>query len=88
MTIISASLKPKHAKRGAVYGVRIQEIKPQALTKPPTLKSNTLGTKNSRVFHRPSCDGAATMNAKNRIIIESREKAIEEGFKPCPTCKP
>jgi micrococcal nuclease len=53
-----------------------------------TVESEYVGNKNSLVFHRPSCDGARTVSAKNRVSIESREKAIKEGFKPCPICKP
>jgi micrococcal nuclease len=53
-----------------------------------SFESEYVGNKNSLVFHRPSCNGAATMKAKNRVILESRQKAIEEGFKPCPICKP
>jgi micrococcal nuclease len=52
------------------------------------VESEYIGNRNSRVFHRPSCDGAVTMSAKNRLPLQSREQAIEEGFKPCLICKP
>lgn len=40
-------------------------------------------------FHYPSCDGVKDMNEKNKeTSTESREKLIEQGFKPCGTCKP
>jgi micrococcal nuclease len=57
-------------------------------TPAPISESGYVGNRDSLVFHRASCDGARTMNAKNRVSIEDREKAVEEGFKPCPICKP
>lgn len=44
---------------------------------------------NTRRFHHPDCDSVADMNEKNKVISkESREKIIEEGYRPCGRCKP
>ena len=47
-----------------------------------------VGNKNSFVFHRPECDGAKSMSDKNKIMINTREEALELGYHPCPQCEP
>ena len=43
-----------------------------------------IGNKNSKKFHRPSCN---TLPAeKNRVYFNSRDEAISEGFSPCGNC--
>ena len=45
-----------------------------------------IGNKNSRKFHRPSCN---TLPAeKNRIYFSSRDEAINSGFSSCGNCHP
>ena len=45
-----------------------------------------IGNKNSKKFHRPSCN---TLPAeKNRIYFSSRDEAIDSGFSPCSNCHP
>ena len=40
-------------------------------------------------FHRPSCSSVNDMKEKNKkIVTESREEIIEEGYVPCKRCKP
>ena len=40
-------------------------------------------------FHRPSCSSVNDMKEKNKkIVTESREEIIEEGYAPCKRCKP
>ncbi|MCL2677732.1 MAG: MBL fold metallo-hydrolase [Clostridiales bacterium] len=45
-----------------------------------------IGNINSRKFHRPSC--SSLPNEINRVILDTWEAAIEEGFDPCGICKP
>lgn len=46
-----------------------------------------IGNKNSRVFHRPTCNGLP--KEKNRVIFNSREEALAAGYdNPCNYCKP
>ncbi len=47
-----------------------------------------IGNKNSKKFHRSTCDGAKDMNKKNKVIFFSREEAILKGYSPCKTCNP
>lgn len=47
-----------------------------------------IGNKNSHVFHYANCSGAKSMSEKNKVTFESREEAVEAGYKPCSTCNP
>lgn len=49
---------------------------------------NPIGNKNSMYFHDPLCEGVSTMNPKNKVALSSREEALEQGYKPCPSCNP
>jgi len=42
----------------------------------------------SNVFHKPDCEWAGKIKPWNRQCFSSREKALEEGKKPCKVCKP
>jgi len=45
-----------------------------------------IGNTNSKKFHRPDCH---TLPAEhNRVHLETREHAIDNGFEPCGNCKP
>lgn len=45
--------------------------------------------RNSLYFHLPSCDSVVTMSERNKLLFfGTRDEAIEEGYKPCPGCKP
>ncbi|NLC07735.1 MAG: MBL fold metallo-hydrolase [Syntrophomonadaceae bacterium] len=45
-----------------------------------------IGNKNSQVFHRSTCSGLPS--EKNRVLFDTREKAVAEGYRPCPSCRP
>jgi competence protein ComEC len=45
-----------------------------------------IGNVNSHKFHRPDCSGLP--DEKNRVTLDTRETAIEEGYEPCGICKP
>lgn len=47
-----------------------------------------IGNKKSQRFHLPTCPGVQTMSEKNKVILSSREEAIELGYSPCGTCNP
>lgn len=47
---------------------------------------NYIGNLKSHVFHRSDCTGLPA--EKNRILFDSREQAIEYGYRPCGTCNP
>lgn len=45
-----------------------------------------IGNRNSHVFHLPSCSSLPA--EKNRVYFDSREAAIEAGYRPCKRCNP
>lgn len=47
-----------------------------------------IGNKNSKIFHKPSCSSVSDMKDKNKVVLDSREAAIQKGFKPCKKCNP
>ncbi len=48
--------------------------------------SNFIGNESSHVFHTAACKYSSSK--KCTASFESREQAIEEGYKPCNVCKP
>ena len=55
-------------------------------TQPSADEEHYIGNVNSRIFHRPSCSGLPAQ--QNRIILDTRETAVSEGFEPCGRCRP
>ena len=49
-------------------------------------ESYYIGNLNSLKFHRPSCSGLPA--EQNRVILETLEQAVSEGYDPCGICKP
>lgn len=47
-----------------------------------------VGSKNSEVFHRPSCNNALNIKERNIIKFKDRQEAIEKGRRPCKSCEP
>ena len=47
-----------------------------------------IGNKNSKIFHLPTCSGVQNMSEKNKVVLPSREYAIEQGYTPCSLCDP
>ncbi|MHC4338485.1 MAG: Ada metal-binding domain-containing protein [Planctomycetota bacterium] len=70
----------------AQKGVRKDTPKP-----PPRLlatKFNYVASKNSKVFHRPTCSSAARIAPKNLQGYGKRAGAIRAGKRPCKRCSP
>ena len=57
-------------------------------TDAPKADITYVGNKNSHVFHLPNCSGARSMSEKNKVEFNTREEAIEQGYKPCTQCNP
>ena len=45
------------------------------------------GNKNSKVFHDMSCDNLSS-GSKNLVYFESRNYAVNSGYRPCENCNP
>jgi endonuclease YncB( thermonuclease family) len=46
------------------------------------------GSKNSNIYHKPSCYWAQQIKSSNLIIFSTRSEAEAAGYKPCKVCKP
>ena len=53
-----------------------------------TEEEGYVASKNSTVFHRPSCKWVERIKEENRIRFTTREEAIEKGYRPCKVCEP
>lgn len=47
-----------------------------------------VGNRNSRKFHEDYCDSVRAMADHNKVYIETREEAINNGYVPCKRCRP
>jgi micrococcal nuclease len=47
-----------------------------------------VGSKNSNVYHYPSCPSAQRIKEENKIWFNSVEEAKAAGYRPCKVCKP
>ncbi|MCL2359519.1 MAG: MBL fold metallo-hydrolase [Nitrososphaerota archaeon] len=45
-----------------------------------------IGNKNTLVFHLPSCSSLPSQ--QNRVYFDTRQEAIDAGYRPCGNCKP
>lgn len=51
-------------------------------------KEKFIGNKNSKKFHKPSCDSVNAMSDKNKVYFDNRKDALYEGYTPCKNCNP
>ena len=51
-------------------------------------KYKYVASKNSKVFHKPDCTWVKRIAAKNLVHYKTREDAVNDGKRPCKTCKP
>jgi endonuclease YncB( thermonuclease family) len=47
-----------------------------------------VGSKNSDVYHYPSCHWAEQIKPENQIWFEDAQDAINHGYRPCEVCNP
>lgn len=47
-----------------------------------------IGNRKTMRFHRPDCDGAVKIVPRNRVVFDTREAALYDGYSPCRTCRP
>jgi deoxyribonuclease-1 len=45
-----------------------------------------IGNRRSRVYHRPTCRGAAGMSAKNRVEFRTAAEAEAAGYRKAEDC--
>lgn len=47
-----------------------------------------IGNARSYIFHFSGCRYVAQMNPGNKVYFDSRDEAIESGYRPCKVCRP
>jgi len=47
-----------------------------------------VGSKNSNIYHYPTCRAAQKIKPENLITFNSVKDAQEKGYRPCKVCKP
>lgn len=50
--------------------------------------SSYIGNSNSYKFHKSDCEAVFKMSEKNKVRFNSRDDAINSGYKPCKICNP
>lgn len=63
-----------------------EQLKPPVKSIPAEYKY--VASKNSKVFHKPSCPWAERIKPENLIGYSSRDEAIKAGKRPCKRCNP
>jgi hypothetical protein len=63
----------------------LQTQKPVKLT---TTEHGFVASKNSKVFHKPTCSSAKRIKTTNLVTYGTKDKATEAGKRPCKICKP
>lgn len=62
---------------------------PQQPSQPITEITVTyIGNRNSKVFHRATCTSVSQMKDTNKVIWNSRDEAVSQGYSPCRNCQP
>jgi len=71
------------------------ELRATAVLMPPLIKAIPhaaavlyVGSRNSTVYHHPSCSHAPRIKLENRVNFETQEQARAAGRMPCKACKP
>jgi len=68
------------------------DTSPKELSQPPPPKPAAeykyVASKNSEVFHKPTCRSAKRISPENMVGYGSREEAVNAGKKPCKLCTP
>ena len=60
-------------------------VKPGKVTE---VESRYTASKNSDVFHLPTCQWAKKISEKNRVYFQTYQEALSSGKRPCGVCKP
>ncbi len=84
--------------RGVCFNVFVYNVQPGVTinyatgnnwrsTKPSDAEvTQYIGNRNSQIFHRVDCGGLP--QEQNRVYFDTRDKALNAGYKPCSYCNP
>lgn len=62
------------------------EPEEEQITNGEVTEGNYIGNKNSQIFHLTNC--SSLPNENNRFYFDSKDEAINSGYRPCKRCKP
>lgn len=85
---LKAYKSARENEKGLWSPILILPVKQQAEDKEKIIPKFYIGNKQSEIFHNPECSSAKRMSDKNKVLFNSREKALKAGFKPCKRCNP
>lgn len=69
--------------------VPIEETRPASPSEADkTVTAEFIGNSSSHIFHKSSCSSAEKLKESNRVSFSNREKAVNDGYKPCKRCNP
>ena len=74
------------AKSAAPAGIAPQDVKETASEASPSCPF--VASRSSTVFHRADCRWAQNIAAHNRVGYRTRPEALQDGKRPCKSCKP
>ncbi|MBU1672314.1 MAG: MBL fold metallo-hydrolase, partial [Actinobacteria bacterium] len=47
-----------------------------------------VGSKNSDVYHWPTCSYAQAIHPENLVTFANAQEAVNAGYRPCSVCNP
>jgi micrococcal nuclease len=84
----------KYLERFKQYEKAARQAKMGLWGDPPTEKDKKLilekyvGSKDSKIYHHPTCIAAQNIKPSNRRVFYSVKKAVDAGYVPCKICRP
>jgi len=73
--------KPELSSAGSIAPPRVVAV-------PHAVAVLYVGSRNSTVYHHPTCSHVPRIKAENRVTFDTQEQARAAGRTPCKTCKP
>ena len=55
---------------------------------PIPFDASYIGNSNSGIFHYSWCRYVGRMSENHKVFFDSREEAIDAGYRPCKVCRP
>ena len=52
------------------------------------LHAEVVGSKNSKKYHRPTCQWAQKIKPENKVVFKDAKEAKQAGYRACKVCKP
>jgi len=79
----------KVAREAAAQPTTTPTVEASPATAGPTAAAGAfVASKNSDLFHKPTCRSARRISPENIVHYATRDQAIAAGKRPCTICKP